>query len=86
MVGMAMLVPAMHEQMQHRTQEEQQVREHAEDMRPVFREEKKRGNGEECEQDQPARRPCSAMLLGWILGGHRFLLHGSIVDCTALPL
>ena len=47
--------------------------EHAEDMRPVFREEEKHSNSKEREQDQPARRPHPAMLLGWIMGGHRFL-------------
>jgi hypothetical protein len=46
-----MAVPAMQEQMQHGAQEEQQVREHAADMRPVFCDEKKCGNSEECEQD-----------------------------------
>jgi len=85
-VGVIMAVPAMHKQVQHGAQEEQQVREHAEDMRPVFREEKKRGNGKEREQDQPARRPHPAMLLGWIIGGHRFLLQDGFVDGTALPV
>ena len=55
MIGMSMTVPTMHQQMQHGAQEEQQVREHAEDMCPVVRKEKKRGNGEEREQYQPAR-------------------------------
>ena len=40
-VGVSMAVPAMHQQMQHGAQEEQQVQEHAEDMRPVFREDDK---------------------------------------------
>jgi len=64
MIGMSMTVPSMHQQMQQGAQEEQQVREHAEDMHPVFREEKKHGNGKEREQDQPARRPHPTLLLG----------------------
>jgi hypothetical protein len=64
MIGMSMTVPAMHQQMQQGAQEKQQVREHTKDMRPVFREEKKRGNGKECEQDQPSRRPHPGLLLG----------------------
>jgi hypothetical protein len=64
MIGMSMTVLAMHQPMQHGAQEEQQVREHAEDMRPMFREEKKHGNGKVCEQDQPARRPHPTLLLG----------------------
>ena len=79
MIRMRAAMSAVQEQMQHGAQEEQQVREHAEDMCPVFREEKKRGNGEEGEQHQPARRPHPAMLLGWIIGGHRFLPHGGFV-------
>ena len=35
MVGVSMTVPAMHEQMQHGAQEEQDIRECTEDMRPV---------------------------------------------------
>jgi len=46
-----MAVPAMQEQVQYGAQEEQQVRERATDVRPVFCDEKKRGNSEECEQD-----------------------------------
>jgi hypothetical protein len=76
MIDMSMTVPSMHQQMQQGAQEEQQVREHAEDMRPVFREEKKHSNGKECEQNQPARSPYPAILPGWIISGHRFLLHG----------
>jgi hypothetical protein len=86
MIGMSMTVPSMHQHMQQGAQKEQQVREHAEDMRPVFREEKKRGNGEKREQDQPAPRPHPALLPGWIMSGHRFLLHGGFVDGTALPV
>jgi len=73
-VGVFMAVPAMHEQVQHGAQEEQDIRECAKDMRPVFREKKKCGNGKKREQHQPARRPHPTMLLGWIIGGHRFLL------------
>jgi hypothetical protein len=79
MIGVSMAVPAMHEQMQHGAQEEQEIRECTKDMRPVFREEKKRSNGKEREQNQPARRPHPAMLLGWIFGGHRFLLYGGFI-------
>jgi hypothetical protein len=56
-VRVAMAVPAMQEQVQHGAQEEQQVWEHAADVRPVFCDEKKPGNSEECEQNQTARRP-----------------------------
>jgi hypothetical protein len=73
-VDVSMAVPAMHEQMQQRAQQEQDIRERTENMRPVFRDEKKRGNSKEREQDQPTWRPCPAMLLGWIIAAHGFLL------------
>jgi hypothetical protein len=48
-VGVLMAVPAMQEQMQHGAQEDQDIREGTEDMRPVFREQKKCRNGQEGE-------------------------------------
>jgi hypothetical protein len=47
--GMSAAVPAMHEQMQEGTQEEQHVRQGAEDMRPVLGHQEKRRNGEKGE-------------------------------------
>jgi hypothetical protein len=45
----------MHEQMQHGTQEEQDVRQDTEDVRAVFHEEEKRDNGAGCQEDPSAR-------------------------------
>jgi hypothetical protein len=53
--GVSMTMAAVQEQMQHWTQEEQHIREGAKHMRPMFSDEKERGNGQEPEQHQPAR-------------------------------
>jgi hypothetical protein len=45
-------VPAMPEQMQQRTQEQQHIRQNAEGVRPMLRQKKKGGNGEKPEQRQ----------------------------------
>ena len=68
--AMSAAVPAMHEQMQEGTQEEQHVRQGAEDVRPALSHEEKRRNGEKSEQDQPAWRPEPAMLPSWTMGVH----------------
>ena len=52
MIGMSMTVPSMHQQMQQGAQEEQQVREHAGDMRPVWGGSINTGDGEESD-DRP---------------------------------
>ncbi len=60
---MSAAVPAMHEQMQYGTQEEQHVRQGTEDVCPVLGNKEKRRNGEKSEQDQPAWQPEPAPLL-----------------------
>jgi hypothetical protein len=57
MAGVPSTVPAVHEQMQHGTQEEQHIRQDTKHMRAVFHDEEERGNGEEGEEDLSTRRP-----------------------------
>jgi hypothetical protein len=60
--------------MQEGTQEDQHIRQSAEDVRSVLGHQEKRRNGEKGEQDQPAWRPESASLLRYMVRWHRFLL------------
>jgi hypothetical protein len=50
-VSVPAAMSAVHEQMQHRAQQEQHIRQDPEDVRTVFHDEEEGGNGKECQKD-----------------------------------
>jgi hypothetical protein len=71
---MSAAMSAVQEQMQEGTQEEQHIRQSAEDVRAMLSKEEKRRNGEKGEQNQATWRPQPAPFLRWMMGRHRSLL------------
>jgi hypothetical protein len=58
-ISTTLIVPtmsAMHEQVQQRTSEQQQVGQNAKQVRPVFSEKEERGDGEEDDEHQASSR------------------------------
>jgi len=69
---------AVHEDVEERAREEQQVRQYAEHVRGVFRDEVEASNGEKGQQDQPTSGSQeTAALLGLVPHSHRYSIRGA---------
>jgi hypothetical protein len=68
-------MPAMHQPVQQRAGEQQQIGQETKEVRPVLCDQKESDNDKEAKQDQahPGAEPVA--LLGMVLMAHGFILH-----------